>query len=124
LPAVNGDRTMLEQAFLNLALNGCQAMPDGGQLRVVASPIQQRQVEIRVEDTGIGISAADLARIFDLYFTTKARGSGIGLSLVYRTVQLHDGEIEVQSTPGRGTTFRILLRQAPDEPTRRGRAAS
>jgi signal transduction histidine kinase len=64
------------------------------------------------EDTGVGIAPEHLARIFDLYFTTKEHGSGIGLSLVYRTVQLHDGEIEVQSVPGRGTTFRLLLRRA------------
>ena len=63
-------------------------------------------------DTGIGIAPAHLQRIFDLYFTTKEKGSGIGLSMVYRTVQMHDGEIEVQSTPGAGTTFRLLLPQA------------
>ena len=62
-------------------------------------------IEIVFEDTGVGIAPEHLARIFDLYFTTKEHGSGIGLSLVYRTVQLHDGEIEVQSVPGRGTTF-------------------
>ena len=79
-----------------------------------ASPPRRcgRQIEITFEDTGVGITPEHLARIFDLYFTTKEHGSGIGLSLVYRTVQLHDGEIEVQSTPGHGTTFRILLRQA------------
>ena len=74
------------------------------------------QLEILFEDTGVGISPADLERIFDLYFTTKESGSGIGLSLVYRTVQLHDGEIEVQSTPGAGTTFRVLLRPAKAVP--------
>ncbi len=61
----------------------------------------------------MGISPEHLARIFDLYFTTKEHGSGIGLSLVYRTVQLHDGEIEVQSVPGTGTTFRITLPRGP-----------
>ena len=64
------------------------------------------------EDTGAGIPPEHLDKIFDLYFTTKESGSGIGLSMVYRAVQLHDGEIEVQSTPGRGTTFRVLLPQA------------
>jgi signal transduction histidine kinase len=71
------------------------------------------------EDTGVGIAPEQLTRIFDLYFTTKEHGSGIGLSLVYRTIQLHDGEIEVQSVPGRGTTFRILLREAPATVSRR-----
>jgi signal transduction histidine kinase len=112
LPPVEGDPNLLEQAFLNLALNAYQAMPDGGRLRIGARAMPGRVVAIEVEDTGVGIAPEHLPRIFDLYFTTKIEGSGIGLSLVFRTVQLHDGEIEVQSTPGRGTTFRILLRQA------------
>jgi signal transduction histidine kinase len=111
LPPANGDADLLRQAFLNLALNACQAMPRGGRLRIAAR-IAEGRLEVRFEDTGVGISPADLERIFDLYFTTKEHGSGIGLSLVYRTVQLHDGEIEVQSTPGSGTTFRVLLRTA------------
>jgi len=69
-------------------------------------------VSISVSDTGTGIKPEHLQRIFDLYFTTKERGTGIGLSMVYRTIQIHDGEIEVQSTPGGGTTFRVLLPQA------------
>ena len=71
-----------------------------------------RMVSISFADTGTGIKPEHLQRIFDLYFTTKDKGSGIGLSMVYRTVQMHDGEIEVQSTPGVGTTFRVLLPQA------------
>ena len=59
-------------------------------------------------------SPENLAKIFDLYFTTKERGTGIGLSMVFRIVQMHDGEVEVQSTPGRGTTFRVLLPRAND----------
>jgi len=112
LAAVNGDPGMLQQAFLNLALNACQAMPHGGRLRIAGRPMPEDQVEVVFEDTGIGISPEHMARIFDLYFTTKEQGSGIGLSLVYRTVQLHDGQIEVQSMPGRGTTFRVLLKAA------------
>ena len=112
LPAVEGDRNLLDQAFLNLGLNACQAMPDGGRLTITARPAAGHTVAISVEDTGVGIEAEHLSRIFDLYFTTKPHGSGIGLSLVFRTIQLHNGEIEVQSLPGRGTTFRVLLRQA------------
>jgi signal transduction histidine kinase len=103
---------MLRQAFLNLALNACQAMPAGGQLWIRASTLSGRRVEVQFEDTGIGIKREHLERIFDLYFTTRDKGSGIGLSMVYRIVQMHDGEIEVESTEGRGTTFRIVLRQA------------
>jgi len=111
--AVNGDAAMLRQVFLNLAINACQAMKtNGGSLRVTAAQASRGRVEIRVEDTGVGIAAEHLSRIFDLYFTTKERGTGIGLSMVYRIIQMHDGEIEVQSTPGRGTTFRVLLPRA------------
>ena len=108
---VSGDPAMLRQALLNLALNACQAMPDGGTLRLGCDAVRGR-ARITVTDTGVGIKPEHLQQIFDLYFTTKARGSGIGLSMVYRTVQMHDGEIEVQSTPGKGTTFTILLPQA------------
>jgi signal transduction histidine kinase len=109
VPAVHGDAAMLRQAFLNLAINACQAMPSGGTLRLVASPAARRMVEVRIEDTGIGISPENLGKIFDLYYTTKEHGTGIGLSMVYRIVQMHDGELEVQSTPGSGTMFRMLL---------------
>jgi signal transduction histidine kinase len=112
LPPVNADTPMLQQAFLNLALNACQAMPQGGRLRIAARERSNRLVEVVFEDTGVGISPDNLSRIFDLYFTTKDQGSGIGLSLVYRTIQLHDGDIEVQSAPGRGTTFSIRLHQS------------
>jgi signal transduction histidine kinase len=112
LPPVNADAAMLRQALLNLALNACQAMQQGGTLMLGAQAAGPRHIEITVSDTGVGIPPEHLERIFDLYFTTKERGSGIGLSMVYRTIQLHDGTIEVESTPGRGTTFRILLPQA------------
>jgi len=114
VPEVNGDAAMLRQVFLNLAINACQAMAksNGGSLRITTAPASRARVEIRVEDTGVGIAPEHLGRIFDLYFTTKERGTGIGLSMVYRIIQMHDGEIEVQSTPGRGTTFRVLLPRA------------
>jgi two-component system NtrC family sensor kinase len=110
--SVHGDAALLEQAFLNLGLNACQAMPQGGRLRIAASALSPEQLQIAIEDNGQGIAPEHLARIFDLYFTTKEHGSGIGLSLVYRTVQLHDGEIQVESTLGRGTTFRLTLPRA------------
>jgi signal transduction histidine kinase len=111
-PDVNGDPAMLRQAFLNLVLNACQAMPNGGTLTIRCEAVRGRRVAITFTDTGVGIQPDHLQRIFDLYYTTKERGSGIGLSMVYRTVQMHDGEIEVQSTPGKGTTFRVLLPRA------------
>jgi signal transduction histidine kinase len=112
LPDVNADAAMLRQALLNLALNACQAMPVGGMLRIACRAATRGRVEVDVEDTGVGIAPENLQKIFDLYFTTKETGTGIGLSMVYRIVQLHDGEVEVQSTPGRGTRFRLVLPQA------------
>ena len=89
-----------------------QAMPKGGRLRIACGTSRDGRVEVRVSDTGDGIAPENLARIFDLYFTTKKRGSGIGLSLVFRTVQLHNGDIDVESTVGTGTTFVIKLPRA------------
>jgi signal transduction histidine kinase len=112
LPMLRADPAMLQQALLNLALNACQAMPGGGRLRISGRAIRDRSVEIVVEDTGAGIAPEHLDKIFNLYFTTRQGGSGIGLSMVYRTVQLHDGEIEAQSSPGKGTAFRVTLPRA------------
>jgi signal transduction histidine kinase len=106
------DRAMVRQALLNLALNAIDAMPNGGVLALRARSVEEQQVQIDVVDTGIGIKPEHLARIFDLYFTTREQGSGLGLSMVYRTVQLHDGTIEVESMPGRGATFRLRLPRA------------
>ena len=87
-------------------------MPQGGTLRLACRPLSRKRVELAVEDTGVGIPPEHLQKIFDLYFTTKEKGSGIGLSMVYRIVQLHDGDVEVQSTPGRGTRFRLVFPEA------------
>ena len=110
--AVNGDAAMLRQALMNLAMNALQAMPQGGTLRLIGAAGAKNRVELRIEDNGVGIPPEHLDRIFDLYFTTKDHGTGIGLSMVYRIIQMHDGEVEVQSTPGRGTTFKVLLPRA------------
>ena len=86
--------------------------PEGGTLRISCEPARGHRVLVVVADTGPGIKPEHLGRIFDLYFSTKPKGSGIGLSMVFRTIQMHDGEIEVESTVGKGTTFRVLLPQA------------
>ncbi len=109
LPPVHGDRELLQQAFLNLMLNACEAMPEGGRLGVVTRRSDDRFVEVEIQDSGLGIAAEELPKIFDLYYTTKSGGSGIGLSLVYRIVQLHDGEVAVDSTQGTGSRFTIKL---------------
>jgi signal transduction histidine kinase len=105
---VSGDASRLRQAFLNLAENALQAMPKGGKLSVSCA-MNGNRVVVRISDTGEGIPAEHLERIFDLYFTTKRGGSGIGLSLVYQTVSVHNGEIDVESSMDRGTTFAVTL---------------
>jgi PAS domain S-box-containing protein len=113
LPPLLGDRELLQQAFVNLMLNACQAMPQGGRLRIAARRSRDGRVEIDVADTGVGIPPEELPKIFDLYYTTRNEGSGVGLSLVYRIIQLHDGDIRVSSTPGAGTRFTITLPEVP-----------
>jgi signal transduction histidine kinase len=108
LPDVYGDPGMLQTAFLNLALNAVQAMPTGGTLHIRTARARGRNVSVTFEDSGVGIAPENLGKIFDLYFTTKEHGSGIGLALVYRTILLHDGTIEVESSPGR-TAFTVRL---------------
>ena len=107
--------TRIRHAAAGAAEPGAQRLSGDAQRRHAQDHLprrRRRRVEIDVEDTGVGIAPENLSRIFDLYFTTKERGSGIGLSMVYRIVQLHDGEVEVQSTPGRGTRFRLIFPQA------------
>jgi len=108
LPVVLGSSNRLQQVFLNLFLNAKDAMPSGGMLEV-RSAANNGSVEIEVADTGMGIQRENLARVFDPFFTTKAmgRGTGLGLSVSYGIIKEHAGKIEVRSTPGKGTSFRL-----------------
>jgi len=108
LPQVLGSATRLQQVFLNLFMNARDAMPNGGMLEV-RTAAQNGSVEIEVSDTGTGIPAENLHRIFDPFFTTKAtgRGTGLGLSVSYGIIKEHAGKVEVRSTPGKGTSFRL-----------------
>ena len=108
VPEVYVDRALLKQAVLNLVLNAAEAMPNGGQLRLVLSR-RGEMAEISVGDTGKGIPAENQQKIFQLFFTTRPGGSGIGLASTFRIVQLHNGSIDFTSEVGRGTTFRIEL---------------
>ena len=105
---VRVDHDLLKQAFLNIAVNAMQAMPEGGELRFT-STANEDTAEIRIADTGSGIPPELREKIFRLYFTTKKEGSGIGLAMAFRIVQLHDGTIDFTSEPGKGTTFYIRL---------------
>lgn len=109
LPPLPGDEELLQQALLNIMQNACQAMPEGGTVTIEADRDQGDCVRIAVTDQGVGIPEADLEKIFTLYYSTKPGGSGIGLSMVYRIVQLHDGTIDVRSEVGRGTTMTVRL---------------
>ena len=105
---VRVDRDLLKQAVLNVMVNAMQAMPAGGELRFDARATRD-MAELRISDTGPGIPAELRDKIFRLYFTTKEQGSGIGLAMSFRIVQLHDGTIDFTSEPGKGTTFLIRL---------------
>jgi signal transduction histidine kinase len=102
------DRDLLKQALLNVVVNAIEAMPQGGELRFEAYAGEDT-AEIRVSDTGVGIPPELREKIFRLYFTTRKEGSGIGLAMTFRIVQLHDGTIDFTSEPGKGTTFFIRL---------------
>jgi len=102
------DLDLLKQAMLNLVMNALEAMPDGGELRFESS-VQGDTVEIRLSDTGCGIPPELKSKVFGLYFTTKPKGSGIGLAMTFRIVQLHDGTIDFTSEPGNGATFIIRI---------------
>jgi signal transduction histidine kinase len=108
VPNVLVDRPLLKQALLNLLVNALEAMPGGGQL-FVSLRRRGEMVEIEIRDTGRGIPPEHRQRIFQLFFTTRPGGSGIGLASAFRTVQLHNGSIEFVSEVGRGTAFRISL---------------
>jgi len=102
------DAGLLKQAFLNLALNAIQAMPDGG-LLTVESGIKDGAIEVMISDTGIGIPEENRKKLFTPFFTTKKNGTGLGLAITYRIIENHRGSIDVASGPGKGTTFTVRI---------------
>ena len=116
LPRIRGDRNQLQQAFLNLVTNardGINSLPDahGGTISFKTAAGGRKDILITVKDTGCGIQEKDLMNIFDPFFTTKSPGGGmgLGLSIVYRIIENHQGVIDVESRPGQGTLFKISL---------------
>jgi signal transduction histidine kinase len=105
---VRADADLIKQALLNVVLNGVQAMDNGGVLKIVARQ-QEMAATIEVRDQGTGIPPDVRDKIFNLYFTTKKTGSGIGLAMTYRVLQLHNGALDFVTEMGRGTTFRLAL---------------
>jgi signal transduction histidine kinase len=112
MPQVRAIPTQLHQVLINLVTNACHALPAPGERIMVRTHVLDRtQVLVEVCDSGVGIEGADLPHIFDPFFTTKkdGKGTGLGLSIVKNIIEAHRGAIEVMSTPGDGTTFRITL---------------
>jgi two-component system sensor histidine kinase HydH len=104
------DADRMSQVLYNLYLNAFDAMDEGGTLSVGLSSADGGTATITIADTGTGIGAEDMGRIFDPYFTTKPSGTGLGLAIVHRIMEAHNGEIHVDSTPGQGTTISLIFR--------------
>jgi len=112
IPAVRADGEQILQVVMNVALNGIEAMPDGGQLSLATTRIMgdgDRSVEIAIRDTGSGMNRKELNNIFKPFFTTKKKGTGLGLSICSRIIRNHGGRIDVESQPDRGTSFFIRI---------------
>jgi signal transduction histidine kinase len=134
LPSVHVDPLQMGQVFQNLIVNAIQAMPEGGSVRVTARRVASRKgqaaregvqsslthdpgsltldgdfIEIAVADTGLGIKPEDMAKIFQPLFTTKPRGIGLGLTVSRKNVEAVNGRLTVDSRPGKGTTFTVIL---------------
>lgn len=108
---VQWDATLMRQVLKNLVQNAVEAMPDGGRLRLVMAPSASApaSVDLVLADTGVGIPAQHRDRIFDPFFTLKARGHGLGLALVHKIITAHRGQVTVRSTEGSGTTFCLTI---------------
>jgi len=102
------DAGLLKQAFLNIVLNAIQAMPQGGVLTVESSA-RDGAIEVKVKDTGMGISEENRRKLFSPFFTTKKNGTGLGLAITYRIIENHRGRIDVASEPGKGTIFTVTI---------------
>jgi signal transduction histidine kinase len=121
VPPVPVDELKMRQSFLNLALNAVQAMPYGGTLRVAAYRCTEKPgAVVEFTDTGSGIPPELRERLFQPFFTTKATGTGLGLTIVRRTLEAHGGHIHLDSPPGGGTTFRLVLPLGPEAETQAG----
>ncbi len=114
---VRGDRDLLKQAILNVVVNGIEAMPKGGRLRMRVER-EGPEAVVLISDEGLGIPAQLRNKVFNLYFSTKEKGTGIGLAMTFRVVQLHNATIDFHSETGRGTTFTMRFPAVGDEPPR------
>ena len=116
LPVISGDGMLLEQVFMNLIGNAIEATSEGETITVVTGVDRRNgslEVFAEIRDTGKGIAPEEIPRIFDLFYTTKAQGTGVGLALAKKFIEAHGGTIAVVSSPGEGATFRVLLPASP-----------
>ena len=121
LPEASVDRDQISQVFLNLLLNAIESMEGGGEIRLTLRRCgPPPAVEAAIADTGAGIPADDLEKVFEPFFSRKRKGTGLGLAIVHQIIESHRGEIRVESGPGRGTTFRINLPVDGDSDSRHG----
>ncbi len=111
---IRGDKDLLTQALLNVVVNGVDAMPEGGRLEISTTSAEEGP-QVAIRDHGGGIPEDIRDKIYNLYFTTKGQGSGIGLAMTFRVVQLHGGTIGFETWPGNGTEFRLRFSAAPEE---------
>jgi two-component system NtrC family sensor kinase len=108
LPLVRADFGQIRQCLLNVLINGCDAMPSGGVLRV-STRAAGDTVEVQIQDTGVGIPPENVKKVFDPFFTTKTKGTGLGLSVVYGIIERHGGTLRLESAVGVGTTLTLVL---------------
>jgi signal transduction histidine kinase len=109
IPEVELAPDQIKQVLHNLAMNAVEAMPNGGELTISANAVEDKLIEITVQDTGVGIPSENLSKVFQPFFTTKEQGIGLGLAICYRIVEGHGGAISVESEIGKGSQFRIRL---------------
>ena len=126
LPRVYGEASAIANALMNLCLNACDAMPDGGTLTLTTRSLGQGFVELAVQDQGGGMEPEVRARAMEPFFTTKpaGKGTGLGLSLVYGTMKAHGGSVEIQSQPGQGTRVSLVFPPVVAAPAAPGRGAA
>jgi signal transduction histidine kinase len=110
--SLNLDINQMRQVFWNLIINACQAMPKGGSISVKSATKKIKKKSYKIiefQDTGVGISKEHINRIFHPFYTTKEKGTGLGLCTAYRIIEGHGGKIEIESEPGRGSLFRVYI---------------
>jgi two-component system, sporulation sensor kinase E len=109
LPFVYCEPNQLKKVFINLIKNAIEVMPNGGQITITINKIEEHNVQICIQDEGIGIPKDKIIKLGEPFYTTKEKGTGLGLMVSYRIIEEHNGEIQVESEEGKGTIFKLML---------------